>query len=243
MLFEKYADDYARYRPGYPEDLLTLLIKNFNLDNNSLVLDLACGTGNLGRQIQKLTDVLVFGLDSSLILLKHCSGLSISSGKAEMMPYRSGSFDAVFTGQAFHWFDFEKALDEIFRIVKPGGGLAIVWYRRKRPLDNHRLKLDELVKKINPDYEPGFMNYDWNQIILDHGGFRDLESCSINHVLKYSIPDYLKLQRSKSYVGDAMTAESMEMFFNEAEDILNDYYPDGEILEKMTYQYVSAVKS
>jgi len=40
-----------------------------------------------------------------------------------------------------------------------------------------------------------------------------------------------------------MTAESMEMFFNEAEDILNDYYPDGEVLEKMTYQYVSAIKS
>jgi len=243
MLFEKFANDYARCRPGYPEDLLILLIKKFGLDNKSLVLDLACGTGNLGRQIQKLTNAVIFGLDYSLTMLKHCKELFISSGKAEIMPFKTGSFDAVFTGQAFHWFDFERALFETNRVIKPGGGLAIVWYYRKRPHTGHQLKMDELIKKYNPDHEYVNLEYNWQKILNQHGGFCESDSFTADCVLKYSIPDYLKLQRSKSYIGDALSPEVLPKFLKEYEEIIKRNYPGGEVLEKMTYQYVSTVKS
>ncbi len=243
MLFEKYAEDYARYRPEYPRDLLASLIKSINLNYNSRILDLACGTGKLGRQNHNLTKAATYGLDHSFIMLSYCSSLKTVCAKAENIPFKPIVYDIVVAGQAFHWFDFNRALSEILRILKPGGGLVIVWYRRKRPLDSHRVKLDELVKKYNPGYNPGFMDYDWMKTLSNHGGFDWLQSYSIDHELKYALADYLKLQRSKSYIGDAMSPDLISKYFKKAEKILLGYFPDGEIVEQMTYQYVSAVKA
>ena len=83
--------------------------------------------------------------------------------------------DAVVVGQAFHWFDIKHALGEIYNCLKSGGGLAIIWYRRKKPLAGHRLKMTELAKRLNPDYKPGFMDYNWPEILSSHGGFADID--------------------------------------------------------------------
>ena len=69
MLFEKFADDYARLRPAYPDDLTQSLIDRFRLNTDSRILDLACGTGNLGRQLKQACGSTVLGLDRSLVLL------------------------------------------------------------------------------------------------------------------------------------------------------------------------------
>ncbi|MCP4584099.1 MAG: class I SAM-dependent methyltransferase [candidate division Zixibacteria bacterium] len=243
MLFEKYADDYARLRPVYPDDLIGSLIARFKLKSNSLILDLACGTGNLRRQLQNTSDGNVLGLDRSLIMLAHCQKILSACSKAERLPVKSGLLDAVVVGQAFHWFDFKAALDEINRCLKSGGGLAIIWYRRKKPLAGHRLKMSELVKRLNPDYKPSFMDYDWPEILISHSGFADIDKFAAECVIKYSIADYLKLQRSKSYVGDAMSPEVLARYFIEGGAILSDEYPDGVVPEEMQFYYVSAIKA
>jgi SAM-dependent methyltransferase len=46
---------------------------------------------------------------------------------AEEIPLPDASVDAAFAGQAFHWFDRERALPELHRVVRPGGGLALLW--------------------------------------------------------------------------------------------------------------------
>jgi SAM-dependent methyltransferase len=49
------------------------------------------------------------------------------AGSAEQIPLPDASVDAVFAAQAFHWFDHERALPEIGRVLRPGGVFAIVW--------------------------------------------------------------------------------------------------------------------
>jgi SAM-dependent methyltransferase len=49
---------------------------------------------------------------------------------AEALPLRAGSVDAVVAAQAFHWFDFDVALAEIHRVLRPGGGLGLIWNLR-----------------------------------------------------------------------------------------------------------------
>ena len=46
---------------------------------------------------------------------------------AEAIPLPDECVDAVFAGQAFHWFDRERALPELHRVIAPGGGLALLW--------------------------------------------------------------------------------------------------------------------
>lgn len=243
MLFEKFAEDYARLRPGYPDDLISSLIERLGISDSSLILDLACGTGKLSRDIKSRVNARVVGLDRSLILLRYNKDMPVARGVSESLPLKAQTFDAAVIGQAFHWFNFDRALSEILRVLKKGAGFAIVWYRRTATAESHKTKMDELVKLYNPDYRPKFMDYDWQAIIKEHGHFDNLNTFETTCTPDYSIDDYLRLQRSKSYVGDAMTAENIDLWYNRAARILGEVYPDSVVKEKMEYFYVSAFKT
>lgn len=243
MLFEKYADDYARYRPAYPSDLIKSLITALNISRDDVVLDLGCGTGKLGKSLQDKTKISIIGLDRSLTLLQNNHLMPAVNATAEAMSIKADSVDAVVIGQAFHWFNFGKALEEIRRILKRQGGLAIIWYRRQRPLKGHQLKMDELLSRINPDYEVVFMDYDWRDILKQHGGFSHYSNFKTEHVLTYSKADYLRLQRSKSYIGDALKPEQLARFLDEFGEILTCEFPEGIVQERLQYYYVGAIKA
>lgn len=63
---------------------------------------------------------------------------------AESIPLPDGSADAAFAGQAYHWFDRERALPELHRVLNPGGGLVLVWnwWDERDPLQR---ELGELI--------------------------------------------------------------------------------------------------
>jgi len=172
--------------------------------------------------------------------LKYCSDIEAVCGAAEAIPFKTGFFDVVLIGQALHWFDLALALKEIIRLMRPAGGLAVLWYRRKRPLTGHQLEFEKLVFKFNPAYKPDFMDYDWPTIIGQHGGFTDIGYNETDCVLKYPVDDYLRLQRSKSYVGDALSLEALKNFMKDSRTVLEDEYPDGVVKERMTFRYVWA---
>jgi ubiquinone/menaquinone biosynthesis C-methylase UbiE len=243
LLFEKYSDDYARFRPGYPEDLISSLIQKLRINGSDRILDLACGTGKLAESFQRIADTQVISIDYSLVLLKKNPNLNKINARAEVLPLQANSFNAVLVGQAFHWFDFGRTFEEIHRVLKPGGGFAIIWYRRARPLEGHRLKMDELVTSLNPQHKYVFLDYDWPEILKKRGGFSILPGFHKEYILEYSIPDYIKLQRSKSYIGDALSADQLESFIAEYEKMLIGEFTDGIVKERLEYFYVGAIKT
>lgn len=122
--FGAVADLYAASRPGYPADAVRWVAAPRTRD----VLDLGAGTG-------KLTEVLVDAgyavtavepLPQMLDRLR-IGGVRCVAGRAERIPLRDRSFDAVFAGQAFHWFQPDQALPEIARVLRPGGRLGLLW--------------------------------------------------------------------------------------------------------------------
>jgi SAM-dependent methyltransferase len=94
------------------------------------VLDLAAGTGKLtGSLLARGYHVTAVEPDLEMLaeLHKRFPEAEALTGTAEEIPLPDASVDAVFVGQAFHWFDVPKALAEIGRVLRPGGVLGMLW--------------------------------------------------------------------------------------------------------------------
>lgn len=137
--FDLRAADYARLRPDYPQAALGAAVPA----GARVVLDLGAGTGKLtGALIDRGHQVIaVEPLAGMLAELVHLfPAAQAICGSAENIPVADSAVDAVVVGQAFHWFDTDRALDEIARVLRPGGSLALLW--------NHDDESDPLVREI-----------------------------------------------------------------------------------------------
>jgi SAM-dependent methyltransferase len=121
---------YERGRPDYAPELAPWLADELGLSRSSRVLDLAAGTGQLARQFMPLVGSVVAVEPASAmrqVLASRVPGAEVLEGVAEQLPLPDVSIDAAVVGNAFHWFDGDVALRELARVLRPGGGLAIVW--------------------------------------------------------------------------------------------------------------------
>jgi SAM-dependent methyltransferase len=139
------ADDYERARPGWPPDAVAAVLERFGSGN---VIDLAAGTGKLTRILaeQAGTVIAVEPVEGMRrVLREQLPHVRSMAGTAEALQLPDASIDAVLVGEAFHWFDAERACAEIARVLRPGGGLAVLYHE----IDDDRpawfAELNELV--------------------------------------------------------------------------------------------------
>ena len=126
QVFGRTAEDYDRGRPDWPGEALDLVTLELGLRASAEVVDLAAGTGKLTRILaERFARVVAIEPDDAMRAL--ISGADVLAGTAEDIPMPDDSADAVFCGEAFHWFDGAVALAEIARVLRPGGGLALMW--------------------------------------------------------------------------------------------------------------------
>jgi SAM-dependent methyltransferase len=123
------GDDYERARPTYPPQAVDLLVRELGIGPGSTVLDLGAGTGKLTRLLQPTGATLV-AVEPVETMRRHLAAVAdaqVLEGTAEAIPLEAASIDSVVVGTAFHWFRGDEALGEIARVLKPGGGLGLVW--------------------------------------------------------------------------------------------------------------------
>ncbi len=135
--FSTRVANYVKYRPGYSSVLIDFLKAECHLAPRCLVADVGSGTGQLAERFLKNGN-RVYGIEpnqemreAAEFLLKRYSRFRSVAGSAESTTLVSSSVDFVAVGRALHWFDFETALSEFSRILKPEGWLVIVWLKRK----------------------------------------------------------------------------------------------------------------
>jgi SAM-dependent methyltransferase len=120
------ADAYERGRPGFPTEAARWLVGR----DAATVLELGAGTGKLTEQLVALGhDVHATDPDAEMlaILKKKLPDIPASEAAAEEIPLADHSVDVVVAAQCLHWFDLDRALPEIARVLKPGGYLAVTW--------------------------------------------------------------------------------------------------------------------
>ena len=129
--FGAVAAEYAELRPDYPADAVRWCVAPAGRDLGSLrVLDLGAGTGKLTALLTALgAEVTAVEPDPAMLgeLRRGLPSARALPGSAEAIPLPDGSVDAVLCGQSLHWFNLERAVPEIARVLVPGGTLAGLW--------------------------------------------------------------------------------------------------------------------
>jgi SAM-dependent methyltransferase len=127
--FASVAEVYEHGRPDYPPPVAETLTAELGLTPGDPVLDLAAGTGKLTRAL------VAAGLDVSAveplaplraILTASVGAARVHDGLAEEIPFPDDAFAAITVADAFHWFEPRAALAEMGRVLRPGGGLALI---------------------------------------------------------------------------------------------------------------------
>jgi len=159
--FGRVAAEYERARPPYPVEALELASGGLGLTPDAGVLDLAAGTGKLTRALAELfAHVVAVEPDDAMRALIPGDA---RAGSAEEIPLPDASVDAVFVADAFHWFDAARALGEIARVARRGGGLVVLsndWFECESPRipPAARVRLDEVFARFQPSRSS---NKDW----------------------------------------------------------------------------------
>lgn len=136
--FSARVGNYVRYRPGYPGEVIELLQRECSLGPDSRVADIGSGTGLLSIPFLN-AGYSVTGIEpnsdmreASEATLAGIKLFHAIDARAEATTLPEASIDLCVAGQAFHWFDVEKAKREWKRILRPGGSAALIWNERLR---------------------------------------------------------------------------------------------------------------
>jgi SAM-dependent methyltransferase len=154
--FELVADVYERARPTYPPEALAWIAERLDLREGRTVLDLGAGTGKLTRALLE-TGARVIAVEPGDAMRAELERATPAAealrGSAEDIPLREASVDAIAVGQAFHWFRHDVAIPELHRVLRPGGGVALIWNTRD-PDTQLQQKVSELIAPFVPAGRP-----------------------------------------------------------------------------------------
>ena len=156
--FSSRVENYVKYRPAYPHDVIDLLRRECGLAQGSGVADLGSGTGILSAMLLD-AGWRVFGVEpnremreAGQRMLNGYTNFMSVDGTAEATTLADGSVDLVAAGQAFHWFDVSKTRAECLRILKPNGWAALIWNSRKLDASPFAQAYEQLLRDYSDDY-------------------------------------------------------------------------------------------
>lgn len=157
--FSDRVENYVKYRPTYPTEVIGCLKENCGLTEEAVVADVGSGTGILTKLFLE-NGHRVFAIEQNREmreaaekLLEEEETFTSVAGTAEDTGLPTGSVDLIVAGQAFHWFDRAKSKEEFQRILRPGGWVALIWNERETGSSPFLIRYEELLQKQSTDYQ------------------------------------------------------------------------------------------
>jgi ubiquinone/menaquinone biosynthesis C-methylase UbiE len=170
------AEAYERARPEYPATAVQFVARTFDLGPGKIAVDVAAGTGKWTRRLVE-TGATVIAVEPlpamRQVFERSVPGIPVMPGTAEATGLPNASVDLVTVAQAFHWFSVPLALQEFRRILRPGGGLAIIWNVRKEA-SGWRLLSRRLLDEYRPRSYGHFSGKGWKKAFTPDSGFTRL---------------------------------------------------------------------
>lgn len=234
LSFGGVADAYDRARPGYPGEAARWLAG----ETPVRVLELGAGTGRLTADLVALGhDVLA--TDPLEPMLRHLRDrlpeVPTAQASAEQIPVPSRTVDVVVSAQAFHWFDLERALPEIARVLRPGGEIALVW--------NERDERIPWVRRLGDVLGSQEQNTDPTHELIGSQLFGYVETATFRFWQPLDRERLHDLVRSRSHIA-VMTETERKGVLRKADALYDDYGrgADGMLLPYLTRCFKAVVR-
>lgn len=156
--FSSRVDDYVKYRPPYPLEIIDLLAEKCALTPESVIADIGCGTGMLAKLFLENGNPVI-GVEPNADMraaaeqyLADFGRYTSMDGSAEATRLPAQAMDFVVAGQAFHWFDRDKARQEFLRLLKPDGVVVLIWNDRRIESTPFMRDYEALLQQYGIDY-------------------------------------------------------------------------------------------
>jgi len=157
--FSDRVDNYVRFRPGYPDEVVALLRAECGLRPHHVIADIASGTGIFTRLLLENGNP-VFAVEPNAEMreagqqfLQSYTKATAVPGTAEETTLPAESVDFVTAAQAAHWFDRERTRREFIRILKPDGWCVLVWNERRLANTPFARDYEQLLLRYATDYK------------------------------------------------------------------------------------------
>jgi len=156
--FSNRVENYIKYRPAYPPEILDVFNDKMGLTKQSVVADIGSGPGVLTRLFLENGNV-TYGVEpnqgmraAAERLLNQFHNFRSVNGTAEATGLGGASVDLVTAGQAFHWFKSEPTRKEFKRILKPGGYCSLIWNMRQLDSTSFLREYEQFIVDNSTDY-------------------------------------------------------------------------------------------
>ena len=244
---------YSRYRLGYPDAAIDWILRRFELDRSTHVLDLGCGTGQLAIPLAA-RGVLVHAVDPDAEMLAEgvraaeaagvrgidwIRGDDKTAGRLGLPPLK-----VCVMGSSFHWMDRDEALKTLDRMILPRGGVAILsggpglWPKIGQNLrDAGREKVlfetirEVIVDFLGPERRAGSGTYthpeDTHEVVLGRSPFHHVEKTNFVTPQELTIEQMVGLQLSTSYASPALLGSRLDDFKKALTERLAAIEPSG----------------
>jgi len=187
--FGRTAREYELGRPEWPVEFLDRVVGEMGIGPDACVLDLGAGTGKLTRAlVPRFARVVAVEPDDAMraVLEEVVPGVESLAGSAEAIPLGDGEVDAIFSGEAFHWFATSSTLEELARVLRPRGRLAILWnifQEEDPPLGTEaRALLDEAFERGGVPGLARVLSGRWREVFAG-SAFEELHEDEYEHEL------------------------------------------------------------
>ena len=228
------ANDYAKYRAGFPDAFFDCVFADGYVKPNVSLLDIGTGTGTLARGFAA-RGCHVAGVDRSEQMIEQAKELSVVQGlevdfrvaTAEDTGLPDSAFDIVTAGQCWHWFDRPKAAQEVKRLLKPNGTIIIAHFDWLPLKDNIVDLTEKLVIKFNPPWAKfagGFGMYPQWLRDLGEAGFENIVTFSFDMDVPYTADAWRGRMRASSGVAASLSDEDVSRFDFELKQLLEEKY-------------------
>ena len=201
LSFGKVAEDYEATRPSWPLEPFTQVLEHFDVREGPDVVDVAAGTGKLTRTLALFAGTLVaVEPDAQLreVIQRVLPDVDVFAGTAEALPLETASADMICAGQAFHWFDLERAGAEFARVLRPGGILVAGW---NLPTEDGSWydAVVEYLETENPSHLPA-SERDWTADLGALAGYEGLYEVTFRHDQPTSVGAFTRLMGTQSAI-------------------------------------------
>ncbi len=152
------VDNYVKFRPTYPLELISFFRKEMGLTPEWRVADIGAGTG-ISTELFLKNQNQVFAVEpnepmrmaAERLLSSYKKFISVD-GTSEKTNLADRSIDLIIAAQAFHWFDPSLSRTEFLRILKPGGWVALIWNDRRITGSEFNVAYENLIHEFATDY-------------------------------------------------------------------------------------------